>query len=830
MAVNRSSAHSALPLFGLCNLAIAQPLFDLLGRQPEFLVTRHADGLQIVLLSAAVAFAMPALLILAVEGAGLLLVRVTGRQEPRKLLRSAALAPPAAALFLISLRRLPGLPGEVGVVLAALLGLAAAFLYHQREAVRLFARVLAPLSLAVPVVFLFMTPVRRLLFPEPAPSRSPESRLPEDGKSVPVVLAVFDELPTSSLLDAEGRVDASLYPSFAEVASTSLWFRNATAVATLTLQSIPAILTGQYARPGLLPTRQDHPRNLCATLEASHHLRTLEPMTELCPGSGIGARRQPFADLLRDAALVYLHVLLPPPFNERLKSIATNWTWDEEIDKARDFRLFTEGIRSTRRPPFLFVHSPLPHHPWTYLPSGKRYIAFDELILDGVVPGRGSASARWVDDEWPVAQAYQRHLLQLRFTDRLLGELVARLREVDLWDPSLVVVTADHGVSFLPGQYMRRIDRANYVDVMSVPLFVKLPGQRQAEIREDSAELIDVVPTIRDALGLSADPALPGRSLLGDSLPRPEKVVYHTRDLVFTIRDPTQPGKYRTAAYRRSRFPPELGAAGLFALAPAGRSLLGRSAADFRSLASTGPAARIDALRSFEHVDLDSPILPCRVSGRLLDRAEPPDPVNLALAVNGTIAALSRTRTDPGYRDRFSFTIAEGSLRPGRNDLALFLVRGTEPDVLTPVAIEPVETFAIAAGGSGEIVGLRSSRGEVLALDPARFEGEVADVVFEHNPLRVEFVGWACDRETGEVPDAIVVFAGGRWIHTGRLNFDEARVRAFYNLPGREKCGFVHVLPRRETSGEILFFAISRRGYATRLRYEKVMKPQPLPE
>ena len=74
----------------------------------------------------------------------------------------------------------------------------------------------------------------------------------------------------------------------------------------------------------------------------------------------------------------------------------------------------------------------------------------------------------------------QRYLLQLGFVDRLIGRLVRRLKAKGLYDDSLVVVTADHGISWRPGVTTRRLVSPASVDELTpVPLIVKRPGQRR---------------------------------------------------------------------------------------------------------------------------------------------------------------------------------------------------------------------------------------------------------------------------------------------------------------------------------------------------------------
>ena len=120
------------------------------------------------------------------------------------------------------------------------------------------------------------------------------------------------------------------------------------------------------------------------------------------------------------------------------------------------------------------MHILMPHYPWRYLPDGKQYGS--SLGIDGL----GSDGDTWTTDPWVVDQGWQRHLLQAGFTDRLLGQLVSKLKAEGIWNKALVILTADHGVSFLPGQHRRSVTPANFSDIASVPLFVKLPapGQR----------------------------------------------------------------------------------------------------------------------------------------------------------------------------------------------------------------------------------------------------------------------------------------------------------------------------------------------------------------
>ena len=127
------------------------------------------------------------------------------------------------------------------------------------------------------------------------------------------------------------------------------------------------------------------------------------------------------------------------------------------------------------RPTLWFKHVLLPHVPWQFYPSGRRY----RRHAPEPIPGLNGETGFGVP--WLVKVSYQRHLLQLGLADRLLGELLARLRRLGLYGDALVVVVADHGIGFHVGMDRRSVTPRNAQDLAPVPLLVKLPGQRRRQ-------------------------------------------------------------------------------------------------------------------------------------------------------------------------------------------------------------------------------------------------------------------------------------------------------------------------------------------------------------
>lgn len=99
--------------------------------------------------------------------------------------------------------------------------------------------------------------------------------------------------------------------------------------------------------------------------------------------------------------------------------------------------------------------------------------------------------------------------------DAVVGKLLDVLREADLYDDALIVVTSDHGESFLDHGVGVGHGLFNTDAVVKVPLIVKLPGNRLAGARASGmVGLIDVAPSILEVLGIDAPSSFQGASFL----------------------------------------------------------------------------------------------------------------------------------------------------------------------------------------------------------------------------------------------------------------------------------------------------------------------------
>jgi hypothetical protein len=657
--------RAALHLGGLWALAFAQPLLDLLGRNAEFFVARGSTTGDILLLAFGYVLLPPLIGAGAVWGlrrirAGLsweaMLVMVA-------LIVAGFLLPPAGDALRGSV---------VAIPVALLVGAGAAVLYARAGAVRSFVTLLSPAPLIVLVLFLVVSPVRGLLYPSDAggavagPSRS----------TVPIVHIVLDELPTATLTDAEGTIDAELFPNFARLARESTWYRNATTVNDSSAAAVPAQLTGERPQAGSLPTTRHHPRSLFTLFERSHELTVVEPITDVCPARLCDDVRPGTMDRLRslesDLEIVVQHLLLPTDLREGLPAVDRVWEGFEtdsatgagelrrganlkrdvlarlaRDDAAAGFERAIAALeRQGSRPPLLFVHSTLPHGPWRYLPDGRQY-----PIEGKEYPGL--ATDGWIGPQWQIDQGFQRHVLQVRYVDRLVGRLLDALRARGLFDDAVIVITSDHGASFVTGQPRRPANPANVGAIAPVPFFVKLPGQRDGRVDDRVVRTIDVLPTIAKAAGVR----VPWRA---DGIPADEREVNPAAPIdVWHMGEPvlTEP-LVSVLAKRRARDEVEarLLRHGLYAIGPR-PELIGR---------------RVAVRSGGQHVMVDdkAAVLPSFVSAQV-DGLKPD--TDIAVAVNARVEATTRVYRGGGG-SVFAALVPPSSLRAGANAITVFEV------------------------------------------------------------------------------------------------------------------------------------------------------------
>ena len=94
-----------------------------------------------------------------------------------------------------------------------------------------------------------------------------------------------------------------------------------------------------------------------------------------------------------------------------------------------------------------------------------------------------------------VEDKRDRYDSEIAFTDAEVGKLLVALKAQGLYDDSLIIFLSDHGEEFLEHGYQGHMYTL-YNETLSVPLMVKLPGQRTGAVVGGEFPLLDLSPSI----------------------------------------------------------------------------------------------------------------------------------------------------------------------------------------------------------------------------------------------------------------------------------------------------------------------------------------------
>jgi hypothetical protein len=833
----RSPSLLGLHVLTLSCLAFAHPLLDLLGRSAEFLVIRRLGAIEVFALTGALLLVVP-LPILVVA-----LVSERFGRTPGRVVNGMIIAALFALIVLrmVSATGLAG--GVVAVVVAILAGSGAGIAYQRSAPVRSFVTWLSPALLVVPLFFFLQADVRRAIF------ASDEGQvLASTGARSPIIFLVFDELSLVSLVDGDGLVDAERYPNFASLAAGATWYRNAYTVADTTNVALPAMLTSRFPGPGELPLLADHPRNIFSLFGGDYRIRAEEPITRLCPPRINEYQRETpppaerAARLGSDLGVVWLHLVLPASYRERLPSISNTWEGFAETgpagsrqagpkvpsnsdeffvlavdelsrgDRVERFREFVSSIDPEDDQVLYFTHVLLPHVPWEYLPSGQVYSG-DRGRIPGLVEDL------WMDEPEPVRMAGVRYLMQVELVDLLVGELIETLERQGMYDKSLLVLVADHGASFRAGDRRRAYSSTNAAEILPVPLWIKAPGQTEGEVVDATVSVLDILPTMLDILDIEVPWELEGRStrsLQPESQREFRVSTKYDGELAISV-DDLEARKLEVAhglaesigppsdLYRQSRGAPHPELLGV----PIS-TLQVRNGRLWSLMSDPG---------TYKDYDPDAAVLPLLVEGAV--KPDRVDCCDMAFAVGGRIVATARSYPVGDGRHAFNVIVPEHALQSGFNDVEILRVLDADPSTGGgPIVERTVDrqhrSYAISSreDGSGALIG----DGVEYRLG-RRLDGWVEGVEVEGDWVRIH--GWATDPAKKGLASEVVLFYRDRYLVSGATWLSMGHVVEAFDEPGYMFSGFSFDVPLSDVPDVarhgVRVLAYSDDGHATEL-------------
>jgi arylsulfatase A-like enzyme len=170
-----------------------------------------------------------------------------------------------------------------------------------------------------------------------------------------------------------------------------------------------------------------------------------------------------------------------------------------------------------KEPYFLYIHTVDPHAP--YDPPDDLRARFAPEVKSTDIGSVAQMKARLNESEAPdpgtLSDLVALYDAEIAGNDRALGNFLNRLKELGHYDDTLLILSSDHGEEFYEhGAWTHRLSL--HSEVLEVPLILRFPGDWRAGLRiGETAQHVDLLPTVLDYLGLPIPNELAGRSLLG---------------------------------------------------------------------------------------------------------------------------------------------------------------------------------------------------------------------------------------------------------------------------------------------------------------------------
>jgi arylsulfatase A-like enzyme/thioredoxin-like negative regulator of GroEL len=312
------------------------------------------------------------------------------------------------------------------------------------------------------------------------------------GRRTPIILVSIDTLRADRLpAYGYGKIQT---PAIDELAGNGVVFDNCYTHVPLTLPAHTSLFTG------LLPPVHGVRNNIGFRVAAgTRTLATELKQAGYSTGGAVSASvlhsttgiSQGFDWFDDDLKRTSPEVLDTEIQRDGMETLDRALSWLAEQSKSSGF------MADANKPVFLFVHLFEPHTPYT---PPKRFWRQDRAPYDG----------------------------EVAYADEIVSSLLAGLRRLKLYDSSLIILLSDHGEAL--GDH-GEADHGVFLyrEVMHVPLIIKLPGQETGGSRvQDPVQLIDIVPTVMDWVGLPQDAQRQGKSLVpalrGEGAPKDRQI------------------------------------------------------------------------------------------------------------------------------------------------------------------------------------------------------------------------------------------------------------------------------------------------------------------
>jgi len=351
----------------------------------------------------------------------------------------------------------------------------------------------------------------------------------------------------------------NLSPNIDALAKESVVFNQAYATGPVTPHSFPAILTSTYPLDYQGPNKNEKPRVLIsevlkntgyitAAFHANPYLsdffgynRAWDYFEDLTPSYDVHLAQGKqnidsrfFKKLLKSLGTFFLRFFPKATFKLRylFYKLGGNITLSVKKPKAvyvnKIVKEFFSSIKDGEKPFFCWIHYMDIHGP--YLPYDcyfkERKLSYTEL-LGKELPiffSRKNLTKSASFEKFSTENLV--HCLKLyddgiRYVDEQIGDLFESLKRENLYENTIIILTADHGDEFLEhggGTHSNKL----YNELLKVPLLIRAPGLER-KIIDRKTSLINLCPTICNLAGIESCSSFKGKNLFKQG----EDIIFH---------------------------------------------------------------------------------------------------------------------------------------------------------------------------------------------------------------------------------------------------------------------------------------------------------------
>ena len=279
------------------------------------------------------------------------------------------------------------------------------------------------------------------------------------------------------------------------------------------------------------------------------------------------------------------------------------------------------------------------------------------------------------------------------------------------------------------------VSQKNWNDIIAIPFFVKRPFQKLSQRSDRYVASIDVAETIADVLGKRLPWLSDGQSVFKPEVRRSKerKVVtnHGLEHRFYPVALSGQPTVQRKLALFGSGEDPE----SIFRVGDVD-GLVGYRASELEP--ETSPlVVVVRGHRRYQNVRLRSGRLPVWMRGRVLGQPLSSPRLRLAISLNGTIVAVTKTFIDDSRQVKFAALLPEAKFRDGVNTLELFVIKTTTAGVRLARMLNSKRGWKLRAN-KGRL-SLVSSTGQSIPVRTGDLAVGLSRIA--RGPQRTHFVG-----------------------------------------------------------------------------------------